>query len=268
MKNKLRKLSLIISMVTLMVLTGISQGGIKEAKANHVTESNMYSLYLLNAYETSVTYNLAPGTAIVMHPNSNRIVYTYLYAENMIKSNSVKTIVMPGVGSSSSGAAALAKQVANELNEPVAAIVTGWGDSSTWYYGTQGYYIGRDYNESQSYYYNAASEKLASLYESGARPHRLVGHSKGSMDIANGLFKLKNENKSSLYNAATFISLGIGVNVPSGLANYKGFIGSADSLGSLNTTNTNNLTVIDGKGHYINALYLNYLPVTAEMLVR
>lgn len=268
MKKKLGKLSLTITLIAFMLLTGLSQGGVKEAKANHVTESNMYSLYLLNPYETTVTYNLAPGTAIVMHPNSNRIVYTYLLAESMIKANSVRTIVMPGVGSSSSGAAALAKQVANQLNEPVAAIVTGWGDSSTWYYGTQGYYIGRDYNESGSYYFNAASEKLASLYEGGARPYRLVGHSKGSMDIANGLFKLRNENKSSLYSDATFISLGIGVNSPSGLANYKGFIGSADSLGALNTTNTNNLTVINGKGHYINALYLNYLPVTAEMLAR
>lgn len=267
-KNKLIKRIMTLIVTLLMVALGIVPGGTIKASANHFTESSMYPVQLLNPYEVSVTYNLPPGTVIVMYPNSNSTVYTFLWAENMLKNNSVKNIVMAGVGSSSYGTAAMAKQMANKLGEPVAGIVTGMGDSTIWYYGPEGYYIGRPNNIDGTYYINPASEKLHSLYLGGARPTRLIGHSKGSLDIANGLFKLSNENNSSIYSDATFISLGIGVNYPAGINKYKGYIGTEDKLGNLNTTTYDGATMIEGSSHHINTLYSNYLPITTEMLAR
>lgn len=260
-------ISIIILALTLAV-GGFLPGSTLTAKANHFTETKMYSIHLLSTYERSVTYNLAPGTVIVMYPNSDRTVFTYLWAEDLVKNNTVQTVVMAGVGSSSLGTAAMAKQIANELGEPVAGIVSGWGDSTIWYYGTQGYYVGRPNNIDGTYYSNSASYELYSLYLGGARPQRVIGHSKGSMDSANALFRLKNEGKSSMYSQTTFISLGIGVNVPEGVYNYRGYLGTDDSLGANNTTNENGLTMVNGSEHHINPTYSKYLPITTDMLER
>ncbi|WP_026476715.1 hypothetical protein [Alkaliphilus transvaalensis] len=267
-KNKGLRFIAIFVLTMVIAFGGIVPGTYLVAEANHFTESQMYPLHFLNIYERTVTYNLAPGTVLVMYPGNNRTVYTYWAAEGLLENNTVKTIVMAGVGSSSLGTAAFAKQVANELGEPVAGIVTGWGDSTIWYYGTQGYYVGRPNNIDGTYYTNAASYKLYDLYRAGAHPYRVVGHSKGSLDIANALFRLNNEGRSSLYNETTFISFGIGVNRPTGLANYRGYLGTEDSLGELNTTSYTDLTRVNGAEHHTNPLVAKYLPVTSNRLAR
>ncbi|MDR5659898.1 hypothetical protein RH915_10395 [Serpentinicella sp. ANB-PHB4] len=267
-KNMKWKVALTLVLTFMLAIGGVLPGASLEADAFHYTEAKMYPLHLLNSYETSVTYGLAPGTVMVMYPGSNRTVYTYSWAEYLVRTNQVGTVVMAGVGSSSTGTAAMAKQVANELGQPVAGIVSGWGDSTIWYYGPQGYYVGRPNNIDGTYYSNAASYKLYLLYRNGARPHRVVGHSKGSMDSANAFFRLRNEGRSWMLGQTTFISLGIGVNSPNGLANYRGYLGTEDSLGYDNTTNFNNLIMVNGSDHHLNDRYSQYLPLTSGMLAR
>jgi len=196
-----------------------------------------------------------------MYPNSTNVVKGTA-AENLVKTNQVRTVVMAGVGSSSQGTAAFAKHVAKATGVPVAGIVTGYGDGSVYTEGPEGYFIGRASNIAGVYYNEPASAKLAELYIGGARPQKLIGHSKGNLDIANALFKLYNEGRGSMYSGVRFITFGCGVYVPPGVGTFRQYLGTLDSLGIFNTVNYGNLTWVYGRYHTTNpAYFLTYMPI-------
>lgn len=252
-KKKLRIVMLLILMVGLVILPTAVQAG--------SADYTYYNMGALSSSEKSATYLLAKGTVIVMYPNSTTVVKGSA-AENLVKSNQVRTVVMAGVGSSSQGTAAFAKHVAKATGVPVAGIVTGYGDGSIYTEGTQGYFIGRSSNIAGQYYTEPASAKLADLYVGGARPLKLIGHSKGNMDIANALFKLNNEGRRSMYQGVKVITFGCGVYVPPGVGTLKQYLGSFDSLGIFNTVSYSNLTWVYGKYHTTNPTYwATYMPI-------
>lgn len=225
-----------------------------------VAENTYYYVSNLSTREKNAVRYLNTGTVIVMYPTSNKY-YTGSAAETLIKNGTVSIICVPGVGSSGVGAASMARQIAKAKNKPVAAIVAGQGDGTSVYYGTEGYFVGRSNNVLGTYYPNLASAKLISLYEAGAKPAMLVGHSKGNMDIANALFYLYNNNKKALYNGVTFKTFGCGVNVPSGVT-LKQYIGTLDTLGYANTVSYANMTYVYGRYHTLNKTYLwTYMPI-------
>ena len=128
--------------------------------------------------------------------------------------------------------------------------------------GAQGYFIGRTANFYGYYYPEIASDKLASLYVAGARPEKLIGHSKGNLDVVNTLYKLKQEGRQSMYQGVRVITFGCGVNIPTGVGTFEQYMGTIDSVGIFNTVSYYNLTWVTGKDHTINpAIYATYLPV-------
>ncbi len=252
-RRKLRVLLLLVIMIGLIVLPTVAEAG--------SADYTYYNMGALSSSEKSATYLLSKGTVIVVYPNSTTVVKGSA-AENLVKSNQVRTIVMAGVGSSSQGTAAFAKHVAKATGVPVAGIVTGYGDGSIFTEGPQGYFIGRSSNIAGKYYTEPASAKLAALYVGGARPQKLIGHSKGNMDIANALFKLNNEGRRSMYQGVRFITFGCGVNVPAGVGTLQQYLGSLDSLGIANTVSYKNLTWVYGKYHTTNPTYwATYMPI-------
>ncbi|MDD6160006.1 MAG: hypothetical protein PUB51_02605 [Oscillospiraceae bacterium] len=220
-----------------------------------------YNVGCLTQSETVGTAGLDKGDVIVMYPSDDQF-YVKTTAENLVISGAVSIVAVPGVGSSSTGAAAFAKHIAKIKNQPVAAIVVGYGDGSIYTEGPQGYYIGRPSNVAGVYYEEPASQKLVDLYAAGAQPELLVGHSKGNMDIANALFKMYNEGHQSWYQGVTFKTFGCGVNVPLGLGCFAQYIGTLDSVGYSNTVSWRNMTYVYGRYHTTNPFYAaTYMPI-------
>lgn len=222
-----------------------------------------YNTGCLTAYESSSVLALAfeKGDVIVMTPEDD-VFYVGEDAEQMIIEGDVDIITIVGVGSSAVGTAAFAKHVAIIKDEPVAGIVVGYGDGTIYTEGPQGYFIGRPSNIAGVYYTEPASQKLVDLYEAGARPSLLIGHSKGNMDVANALFKMYNEGHQSWYSGVAVKTFGCGVYVPSGVGSFNQYIGTLDSLGYSNTVNWSNMTYVYGRYHTTNPYYaLTYMPI-------
>ncbi len=259
--NKFKRIVQVLIAVTLVFV------GVQNAAATSTSESFYYPLHHLSYNEYWQASYLSPGTVLIVKPGYQYwgLYSRYSSAESKVKANQVRTIVLAGVGSSSRGTAAMAKLIANALNEPVAGIVTGWGDYSTAFEGSQGFFIGQSYNKSGSYYYDTASSKLDSLYRGGARPYRVIGHSKGSFDSANAFFKLKNEGRAYMYSQTTFISFGLGLYVPSGLNNVRNYLGTSDALGQTNTTTERYVSWVSGKGHSLNPAMSMHVPVAGRL---
>mgnify|MGYP006935975722 CR=1 FL=1 len=227
------------------------------------SDSTYYNTGCLTAYETNtlVALSLLKGDVVVMTPDDNDF-YVGEEAEQMIIDGDVNIISIVGVGSSVIGTAAFAKHIAIIKDEPVAGIVVGYGDGTIYTEGTQGYYIGRSSNIAGVYYTEPASQKLVDLYEAGARPTLLVGHSKGNMDLANALFKMYNEGHQSWYSGVAVKTFGCGVYVPSGVGSFNQYIGTYDSLGYYNTVNWSNMTYVFGRYHTTNPFYAyTYMPI-------
>lgn len=226
-----------------------------------IADNTYYNTGCLTNTETLGVFGLNIGTVVVMTPSTNEF-YVGEDAEEMIINGDVNILAIPGVGSSSIGAAAFAKHIALTKNQPVAAIVVGLGDGSVYTEGPQGYYIGRPYNVAGVYYPEIASQKLVDLFAAGADISLLVGHSKGNMDIANALYKMYNDGNQDWYSNVTFKTFGCGVNVPPGLANFKQYIGTLDTLGYSNTVSWTNMTYVYGRYHTTNPYYAwTYMPI-------
>jgi hypothetical protein len=226
-----------------------------------VADNTYYNTGILTYNETLRATAWPKGTVIVMSPKDGEM-YFGSDAERMVIAGTVKTVVIPGVGSSSVGAAAFAKHIARDRNEYVAGITAGYGDYSIYTEGTQGYFIGRSSNIAGTYYYEPASAKLVDMYSRGARPSLLVGHSKGDMDVANALFKMYNDGKQSWYQGVRVVTFGCGVYVPAGVGTFQQYLGDKDSLGKDNTVSYKNVTWVAGRYHTTNPYYsTTYMPI-------
>jgi hypothetical protein len=230
------------------------------AMENTYYDTQYYNTGILTDKEWDTLVDLPKGTVIVMSSINNTFYYGK-EAEEMVIDGSVTVVSMPGVGSSSIGTAAFAKHIAIARNEYIAGIVTGLGVASVGSEGIQGYYIGRPFNMSGQYYYEPASDKLAELYDAGARPKLLIGHSKGNMDLVNALYKMWWENKQDQYKGVDIITFGCGVYVPPKIGSIRQYLGNIDSLGILNTVSYYNLVYVIGATHSTNPKVLTYMPI-------
>ena len=203
------------------------------------------------------TYDwLSRGSVVVVKPNQSGVTKGTA-AENMVITNQVKVIVIPGVGSSPLGALAMAKQAANILKVPVAGIVAGQGGYEMMYDAMIGMANGtaNKWNSFASGSYIPgilSSEKLYTLYSKGARPKLIIGHSKGTWDYINALWKMNNGGKASWYAGTKFVSFGMNGITPANVSASRAYIGSSDLLGMSNFDTAANLTWVPGKKHSLN----------------
>lgn len=232
-----------------------------KAIANTYYDSVYYNTGILTEEEWDTLEGLPVGTVIIMSSRDNEFYYGE-EAEEYVIAGLVDVVSMAGVGSSSIGTAAFAKHIATAREDYVAGIVTGLGAADVGEKGIEGYFIGRPSNVLGVSYTNTASEKLAELYNEGARPRLLIGHSKGNMDLANALYMLREQGKESQFEGVNVITFGCGVNVPGEVGSIKQYLGNLDSLGMLNTVSYYNLTWVYGAYHTTNPYYfLTYMPI-------
>lgn len=254
-KTMKRAVTLMLALLLMLALI------IPASAAAGVADNTYYNVGCLTATEIAKTSGLLKGTVVVMYPTNNKC-YIGAEAEALVISGEVSVISIPGVGSSSVGAAAFAKHIAKTLKKPVAGIVVGYGDGSVYTEGTQGYYIGRSCNVTGTCYVEPASQKVVDLYAAGARPSLLVSHSKGNMDMANALYMMYHAGHQSWYQGVTFKTFGCGVNIPAGVGTFKQYIGTLDTLGYTNTVSWKNMTYVYGRYHTTNPFYaMTYMPI-------
>ncbi|MBF0153463.1 MAG: hypothetical protein HQL64_06970 [Magnetococcales bacterium] len=259
-----------------------------------------YDLVALSDMELLQVAEAKEGEILVVSPGFGMgEIPTYATVDAFLEAcggeGGVDTVVIAGVGSSAAGTAALAKNVANVLEKPVAGIVSslGWRDIFT--HGIKGltaerlperlnsvfqFWSGLLREVTNDVFWGQMvrfrikgsyvegipeSEILLDMLRRNQKNMRtLVGHSKGSLSIANALFGLKDHNaiENPAINVVTF---GCGVNVPSSYRNIFQYIGTWDMLGITNTTAKGELwrglNWVWFKGHDTNSLNQFHLPV-------
>ena len=210
-------------------------------------------------------HNEPPGTVIIVSPKSRhagepriKVVIGDEWRQHV--PDGIDTLAMAGVGSSILGTAALAKDIADQLGQPVLGVVSGTGAIGAPIDGVTGWYLYGTINQLDDFWIRA-SEYLgaATKFDQGvvtlissptaldsaqdvlqeliARPSvtRVIGHSKGSLEIANAVEALQpviaTRPPSSTLKIGT---LGAVVAIPDDVGSCQ-VLGSLDFLGWLNS---------------------------------
>jgi hypothetical protein len=180
----------------------------------------------------------------------------------------LRSVSITGVGSSALGSAAFAWNVSNALREPVAAIIPGYGLADVvpqalggwfglglhdWLQSTTQSFLaatapslalmGRRLARTSPHHArtasgapvfehgSAASDDLHGVLLDAHRITRVIGHSKGSLAIANALRSLPGERTRTI----SIVTLGCAIAEELQLCGYAQFLGVLDGLGVLNS---------------------------------
>lgn len=243
------------------------------------------------------SYPYPEGSILIVYPQkSNQKIYNLSlqdFIHSQLDSNSTKidTIAIAGVGSSDLGTAALARNIANYLNKPVAGIISGFGMSDMLTEALGGWFV---LGATNTFRYNWAKwmdektvmdlpeddlnkiQELSELSDSnfiegspdsttllqiliklGSQINLLVGHSKGNYIIENalqGLIVFAKKHNLTLPSSMKIITLGAVIYFPPEFTNVKQVIGSLDFFGMLNSRPTLDATWIYGCGHSLNSV--------------
>jgi hypothetical protein len=113
---------------------------------NAALDALFYDVGAVTAKETpEVAFWLArEGATFVVPPTGKGELRVFLTPDDLFREGSgVAALAMAGVGSSALGAAAFARNVADALEEPVAAVVSGYGLADVVTEAIGGYFDGR-----------------------------------------------------------------------------------------------------------------------------
>jgi hypothetical protein len=207
-----------------------------------------------------------------------------------------------GVGSSDLGAAALARNLADHVQEPVGAIVAGYGIADLLAEGLGGWfflgannqllqYLHQGWAASQALFERAApapaprtakavapppafvggsdSNTLLQLLRDEAREIRiLLGHSKGCLSIATALEALAVGGPAGVRQKAKairVITTGAVVELPDGFENAIQFLGELDGFGAMNSRLHKEYVKIPGAWHHVNTAIPFHLSIRDVM---
>lgn len=175
----------------------------------------------------------------------------------------VGALAVAGVGSSSVGSAAFARNVANALGQPVAAVVSGYGLADVLTEALGGFFFFGALNSLRHLFENldVASRALAADLERGsrltwARTSRdtqtvlallkaptfaaglLIGHSKGNLVLSEALYALVSDDAPRAQeraDATRIVTVSAKIGMPSPFADVIDVMGQFDGFGALNS---------------------------------
>ncbi|MCF4167675.1 hypothetical protein L2U69_18665 [Zavarzinia compransoris] len=208
------------------------------------------------------------GTILLVPPSGAGPVRPFATADEFAAGGGIgiRAIAVAGVGSTALGAAALARNVADAIGEPVAAVVSGYGYGDLpaemlggfFLFGTMNslrhlYDIGRrltrqaiagsdafgDLEDDFLAHISPDTRMLADLLcDPRFSFDLLVGHSKGNLVISEALYSLMEHfpvEVAALAGRATIVTLAAIVSMPSIFHRVIDVIGSMDVLGAVNS---------------------------------
>jgi len=277
---------------------------------NVLFDTVFYDTFNLNTPEKlqllSQAFLYEEGGMLVVHPaEAEKPIEYFSLSDDLLKAYpSLDTVVLPGVGSSAIGAAALARQIANITNRPAVAIITGYGCADMisealggWFdFGLAnrvrcmiagwkrwtGLTATPTLKELCDKYKIKSTTFLVDEPESNTllnimlrhadKLNLIVGHSKGALNVQNALFAFVDQTKFTpeAYTKLAVVTFGCGVELPESISNVHQFVGTWDLLGTYNTPISERdcptLSWIDHKGH--NLCSHNWLHMDVEGLLR
>ncbi len=207
----------------------------------------------------------------------------------------VHVMAVAGIGGSAAGAAAFARNVADAVDAPVAAVVSGYGLGDIlseamgghFFFGPLGFLrhnfeviddlVGRpqlgDYQRRSNTPQTPRPVSLdtdtveALLKHEQLHFHLVTGHSKGNLIIAEALTSLENdapERLDTMAETLQLISFGTRISVPGKIAPALSIMGELDWYGELNATAAPHDTIrVARSGHSTNSDMPGALKVTA-----
>lgn len=202
----------------------------------------------------------------------------------------LERFAIAGVGSSDVGAAAFARTLANRYQEPVGAIVAGYGVADMLAEAAGGWFFLGGANRLLKAYHDVAAlepvseSEVSAAAEAAHAPHphaaagavigrndaetllkllldedrvvkSVAGHSKGALSIAfalEGLALSAQEEAIARAKAARVVTAGAVVELPRGFENVGQYLGALDWFGGLNSRPGVDFTPVPNAWHHLN----------------
>lgn len=235
------------------------------------------------------------GAILVVHPSgSNMGVLKYSDFDKLCagKGKLLQRFSIAGVGSSDVGAAALARTLADYYQEPVGAIVAGYGVADLLTEALGGWFVLGSANRMMAYIndyldkpdYNGTlkltndnnlidlspdSKTLLNLLLDTKREIKsLGGHSKGCLSIAYALEALTNSGNKDAFKKAkqiNIITAGAVIELPKGFNRVTQFIGSIDWFGGMNSRHDVDKITVPNAWHHLNTEFPLHMDLQSEM---
>lgn len=204
----------------------------------------------------------------------------------------IDALVVAGVGSSALGSAALARNVADAIGKPVAAVISGYGLADVVTEALGGYFFFGALNSVRHSFeildevfgrpqFGVATRlSTESLQERSLDTHTvrallgdprlsfslLVGHSKGNLVISEALYSLVKEDRAAadkLAARATLITLSARIAMPPMFRSVIDVMGEWDWFGEINSRRfLETDEIVPNALHHTNTELPNHLPVT------
>ncbi|MFA6011260.1 MAG: hypothetical protein WC799_14845 [Desulfobacteraceae bacterium] len=255
-----------------------------------LTDEEKYQLSSLTDREGSilVVFPQKKKKGIVHSPDAS----TFLQSEVF---KTIQIIVVAGVGSSALGTAALARNVANVYDIPVAGIVSGYGASDLiteamggWFFYGATDAIRHSIRETVNSWNNALTffktEKKADeaglskemkqseledinaleeiLNASPPKLRLLVGHSKGSLMLDYALENFANKHDNHVYfDQLKIVTFSAVTDISPQFKNVQQFIGEYDGFGKINSRIHIPRTPVPHASHHLNSTLPFYLDI-------
>ena len=253
--------------------------------------------------------NLAPwkageGAILIVPPSGGEALSVCAGVEDFFAAGGgdLDTVTVAGVGSSALGTAAFARNVADALGRPVAAIVSGYGLADliteaaggfSWAAGLDGLYDlwtrldhsldwvraaeeGTALTDTDTHHTDRDAETLTTLLrDPRAKIARIIGHSKGNLVVADALYSLQREDRArsdAVGESVAIIQISARVKMPRSCRHVTEAIGRWDLIGdfAMRREAPAAVTVPDAWHHTNTDLY-GHVPVTRvvkELLAR
>ncbi|GEO98149.1 hypothetical protein [Methylobacterium haplocladii] len=236
---------------------------------NTLLDAVFYDVDAVTPAETdALAADLAHEGAVVLVPSTGQGVLTvYEDASAYLAGRAeVDALTVAGVGSSALGAAAFARNVADALGGPVAAVVSGYGLADVLTEALGGFFLFGGLNSirhvfepldgvSRLFSADRASLELADgvawartsqdtltvralLSDKRFRPRHLIGHSKGNLVISEALYTIASENNvlaKRLAERTRIVTFSAKIGMPAPFRDVIDVMGGMDWFGALNS---------------------------------
>jgi hypothetical protein len=267
---------------------------------NALLDSVFYDVKVVGEAEAAAIgpWYAAEGAILVVPPSGRGALTLHASVDDFFaeKGGEVTAVAIAGVGSSALGSAAFARNVADAIGEPVAAVVSGYGlaDLLTealggffWFGGLNSLRHGFEQLDRLTVPASRAMETgpsdggglartsrdtrtlMAMLGDARLRPDLLVGHSKGNLVLSEALYGLRKVDAArtrALAKAARIVTVGARIAMPPPFPRVVDVMGEWDWFGRLNSRpDIPPDHIVPGAWHHTNTELPAHLPVTETL---
>lgn len=214
--------------------------------------------------ELLIDASVREGDILLVPPSDSGPLRHFGSAEAFLRAGAeVGALAVAGVGSSSVGAAAFARNVADALGKPVATVVSGYGLADVLTEALGGFFLFGALNSVRHLFENldVASRVFAADFERGSRltwartsrdtqnvlallkapdfaPRILIGHSKGNLVLSEALYALVADDAARARDLACqtrIVTVSAKIGMPAPFLDVLDVMGQFDGFGALNS---------------------------------